>query len=245
VIEERFPSIKDTEPEVLAHHYTQASLPEQAVSNWVRAGKLTFGRVALPEAVSHLSMALSVNALSPASVERDHRELEIRILLGAAYLALRGWAASAVLQTFHPARDLAMRLGEDEKLVSILYYVWLSHFVRCEYPDGSAAVEHLYALARVRKDSVTPLVARWVDSIHQVTQGHFQRARQVDEELVALYTDESHGHLLHLYNHDPISGPAPWRGACLWALGYPDQARQAVVDGRERAQRVGHPFNRC
>jgi predicted ATPase len=190
-------------------------------------------------------MALSVNGLSPASVERDHRELEIRILLGAAYLALRGWAATAVLQTFQPARDLAKRLGDDEKLVSILWYLWLAHMARCEFPDGSSAVEGLYALARSRNDPVTSLVARWADCVHQGAQGHFQRARQVDEELLALYTDESHGHLLHLYNHDPISGPAPWRGACLWELGYPDQARQAVADGRERAQRVGHPFNRC
>jgi predicted ATPase len=38
VLEERFPEIKETQPELLAHHYTEAGLLAQAVRYWRKAG---------------------------------------------------------------------------------------------------------------------------------------------------------------------------------------------------------------
>jgi hypothetical protein len=40
VIEQRFPELKDSEPEVLAHHYTQAGELRTAIPLWQRAGVL-------------------------------------------------------------------------------------------------------------------------------------------------------------------------------------------------------------
>jgi predicted ATPase len=46
VIEHRFPSIKTTEPEVLAHHLTSAGLAEAAIPVWQAAGALALKRMA-------------------------------------------------------------------------------------------------------------------------------------------------------------------------------------------------------
>ena len=54
-IEERWPNITDTEPELLAHHYTEAKLPDKAIPLWQRAGSLALGHMALVEAVAHLN----------------------------------------------------------------------------------------------------------------------------------------------------------------------------------------------
>ncbi len=48
VIEKRFPNIKTTEPEVLAHHLTAAGLAEAAIPLWQAAGELALKRMALP-----------------------------------------------------------------------------------------------------------------------------------------------------------------------------------------------------
>ena len=53
VIEQRFPQIKTTEPEVLAHHLTEAGLSEAAVPLWQAAGDLAVKRMA--PAGGHLS----------------------------------------------------------------------------------------------------------------------------------------------------------------------------------------------
>ncbi len=39
VLDERFPDIKETQPELVAHHYTEAGLLEQAVPYWQKAGR--------------------------------------------------------------------------------------------------------------------------------------------------------------------------------------------------------------
>ena len=62
---------------------------QRAVPYWILAGQRALARVALAEAVAHLTTALSVNEQLPASVERDRASWISALLLGAAYLASR------------------------------------------------------------------------------------------------------------------------------------------------------------
>ena len=52
VLEERFPNIVETQPELLAHHYTEAGLNTQAVPYWQRAGQRASARSAHVEAIA-------------------------------------------------------------------------------------------------------------------------------------------------------------------------------------------------
>src|SRR5262249_55851402 len=53
-VEERWPQTKATEPELLAHHYTEAKQPDKAIPLWQKAGSMALGRMALTEAIAHL-----------------------------------------------------------------------------------------------------------------------------------------------------------------------------------------------
>ena len=68
VIEQRFPSIKTTEPEVLAHHLTAAGITEAAIPLWQAAGELALKRMALTEAIAHLNRGLELVSTLPRSV---------------------------------------------------------------------------------------------------------------------------------------------------------------------------------
>src|ERR1700722_3281341 len=92
VIEQRFPNIKATEPEVLAHHLTAASLTEAAIPLWQAAGELASKRMALAEAIAHLKQGLDLVDTLPPSSQRDASELGLRTRLGPAWLALKGWS---------------------------------------------------------------------------------------------------------------------------------------------------------
>ena len=80
VIEQRFPNIKTTEPEVLAHHLTAAGLAEAAIPLWQAAGELALKRMALTEAISHLNQGLELVSTLPRSSQRDASELGLRSL---------------------------------------------------------------------------------------------------------------------------------------------------------------------
>src|ERR1700721_868642 len=48
VVEQRFPNVKPTQPEMLAHHLTEAGLAEAAIPLWQAAGELASKRMAVP-----------------------------------------------------------------------------------------------------------------------------------------------------------------------------------------------------
>jgi class 3 adenylate cyclase/tetratricopeptide (TPR) repeat protein len=244
-LEKDFSDRVANEPELLAHHFTQAGLHQRAVPYWLLAGQRALARVALAEAVAHLTAALNVNEQLPVSIERDRTELDTRLLLGTAYLALLGWPAVQVPQTLEPARELAIRLGEEAKLALVLYYIWFHHTMRCEYPQALEAVDKIDAIARSSGDSSAYVIARMTDSLTQAWVGNFKRARQANDLLRSAYDFEKHRHLVQTYNHDPKCAAAAWAGYWLWALGYPDQARQAAFEQLELSRRFGHPFNLC
>jgi class 3 adenylate cyclase len=117
VIEQRFRHTKATEPELLAHHYTEAKRPELAIPLWQQAGSLALGRMALTEAVAHLNEGLKLVAGLPASAERDGAELDLRCLLSAAWSALKGWMSQEHWDSLHPALGLANSLRRDNALL--------------------------------------------------------------------------------------------------------------------------------
>ena len=116
VIEQRFPTIKTTEPEVLAHHLTAAGRADAAVPLWQAAGGLALKRLALNEAIAHLNQGLDLIWTLPQSTQRDASELGLRSLLGTAWLALKGWAAPEIWTSVHSALVLAKSLGRYDAL---------------------------------------------------------------------------------------------------------------------------------
>ena len=243
VLEKDFSDRVANEPELLAHHFTEAGLSEHAVTYWIKAGQHALARVALPEAVAHLTTALKVNERRATSLERDRQELDIRLLLATAYLASLGWATPHILQVLGPARDLAIRLGEHDKLVAVLNFTAIHHEQRCEYSSVLAIVDQLNALARSRQDTSTLVLARSNEIHAQCSMGNFQQAQQAMDLLLRVYDPEKHGYLVHTYNLDQMCDSLVWAGYRLWAVGHPDQARQAAEKGVELARRLGHAFN--
>ena len=76
VLEAHFPEICETQPELLAHHYTEAGLQAQAIPYWQRAGQRAIERSANLEAISHLTKGLEVLTTLPDTPERAQQELD-------------------------------------------------------------------------------------------------------------------------------------------------------------------------
>ncbi|MCZ6875991.1 MAG: hypothetical protein O7G88_21080, partial [bacterium] len=62
---------------MLAHHYTEAGLGEQAIPYWQRADLRANERSAYVEAIAHLTQGLAVLTTLPETPERLQRELDL------------------------------------------------------------------------------------------------------------------------------------------------------------------------
>src|SRR5262249_40637360 len=132
VLEGQFTETVETQPELVAHHYTEASLVAQAIPYWHRAGQRAHARSAHVEAIEHLTQGLEVLQRLPDTPERAQHELDLQIALGQALLATKGQAAPEVGHTYNRARELCQQVGEAPQLFRVLYGLYHFHLVRAE-----------------------------------------------------------------------------------------------------------------
>jgi predicted ATPase len=159
VLEAQFPETVEAQPELLAHHYTEAGLAEKAVHYWYHAGQRASERSAHVEAISHLRTGLGLLQTLPETPERTRREVDMLIALGASLLAVKGYAAGEVRETYTYARRLCQHLDDPPQLFPVLRGLWNYYCVRAEHQTTHALGEQLLTLAQQAQDSAMLLVA--------------------------------------------------------------------------------------
>ena len=211
MLEGQFPEIVATQPELLAHHLTEAGHPAQAVGYWQLAGERAVGRSANLEAISHLTTGLAVLQTLPETADRIQQELLLETTLGPALMITKGFAAPEVEQAYARARVLCQRVGETPQLFSVLRGLW-------QFYNGRGS----YQTAR------------------ELGEQCLQRAQQ-EEQGLALYDPQRHRTLALLYGHDPGVCCRGVAGIALWLLGYRDQALRQQQAADTLAHELAHP----
>ena len=123
-LETRFPETVETQPELLAHHYTEAALHEPAVAYWQRAGQRALARSAHLEAISHVTTGIELLKTLPETPEHTQHALTLHIALGAALQVTKGHAAPEVEHAYTQAHALCQQVGETPELVPVLFGLW-------------------------------------------------------------------------------------------------------------------------
>jgi predicted ATPase len=242
-IEDRFPSIEATEPELLAHHHTEAKQPEKAIPLWQKAGSLALKRMALVEAIAHFNKGLELAATLPASAERDGSELDMRTLLGTAWMALKGWAAQEVWDSLHPALGLANSLHRNDALVPILWGLFRHVQTRGRVAESLRWVTQVMNAAETYGDPDLLILGHLAAMIAHFWLGDPIKTREHADRVLALYSEERHGHLVGILNHDPKTFSLRLSAQSTWIVGYPEQALR-ISDAKDaHARRRGHPFD--
>jgi class 3 adenylate cyclase len=178
VLEARFPESCETQPELLAHHYTEAGLTEQAIGYWQQAGQRAIQRSANVEAVNHLTRGLALLTLLPDTPERTQQELAFHLSLGAQLAVTKGYAASEVEQAFARARALCQQGGERPQLGFVLWGLYRFYFMRAEHRTAQELAAQLLRLAQHDLAPVVLLAAHAALGTALWVQGHLTAARE-------------------------------------------------------------------
>src|SRR5204863_7870352 len=141
VLEQRFPDFVETRPEIVAHHYGEAALPDKAIAYWHLAGKLSVAKSAVTEAIAQLRRGLSVLDGLPETRERKQLELDIHVTLTAALMAGKGFADPEVAAALERANRLVTETASVGTPVHffVLFGLWVSTFTAGAI---AAALEH-------------------------------------------------------------------------------------------------------
>ena len=111
-MKQMLPRLVEIQPELLAYHYTEAELLDEAISYWQLGGKKAIQRSSNTEAVSHLTKGLELLTYLPSTPARIQQELELLTTLGPALMATKGPAAADVKKVYDRARTLCEQVGQ-------------------------------------------------------------------------------------------------------------------------------------
>jgi len=238
VLVERFPQTVETQPELLAHHYTEAGLKEEAIPYWQKAGQSSVSRSANLEAISHLTKGLELLKTLPDTPEHAQQELTLQITLGTPLMAMQGFAALEVEKTYARALELCRRIGETPQLSHVLFALHLFYVVRGEHKTAHKLAVQLLTLAQRVGDPALLLDAYNALGKTFFFFGEFALAQEHLEQGIALYDPRQHNNIM-LHAGVSCQGYAAW---VLWFLGYPDQALKRALESLTQARELRHPF---
>jgi predicted ATPase len=243
VLEARFPETIETQPELLAHHYTEAGLTEQAIGYWQRAGQQASDRSAHLEAISHFTIGIELLQTLPETPERIQHALTLHIALGAALQIAKGHAAPEVEHAYTQARALCQQVGETPALVPILFGLWRFYLVRPQLHTARELGETLLRLAQRAHDPALAVIAHYALGNTWFYLGAFPAARQHLEAGIARYTPDQRRALVFRMGQDPGITSRAFGAMTLWCLGYPAQALARLHDALALAHELSHPFS--
>jgi class 3 adenylate cyclase/predicted ATPase len=243
VLEEQFPETVEAEPELLARHYTEAGLNEQAVRYWYKAGQRASERFAYVEAIAHLRQGLALLTTLPETSKRTQHEVDIHIALGASLLATKGYGAPEVEQIYLRAHHLCQHLEEPQQLFPVLRGLWNHYTIRAEHQRAHALGEQLLTLAQQRQDSAMLVAAHRALGTTLYNLGTPAEAHRHFTQGLALYDPQQHRTSTFLYGEDGGVMCQSFAARALWFLGYPDQALARSHEAVTLAQQIVHPFS--
>jgi class 3 adenylate cyclase/predicted ATPase len=243
VLEAQFPALVDTQPELLAQHYTEAGLTAQAIGYWQQAGQRAGQRSTNLEAVAHLTKGLALLKTLPDSSMALQQELDMQVDLGLALMMLKSYGAPEVEQAYARARELCQHVGETPQLFPVLQGLWAFYFGRAAHQTARELGEQLLGLAQSVQDPALLLQAHRALGISLFYLGELAPGHAHLEQGAALYDPQQHRALAFSAFQNPGVTCRCFAARTLWYLGFPDQALAQSQAGIRLAQDVAHPFS--
>ena len=123
-LKEGFPQTAELQPELLALHYTEALLIDQAAAHWMQAGLLAGRRSADVEATAHFRKSLDLLRTLPETAERAERELAVLLALGVSLQDVKGPGSDEVEEVYTQARRLCREGSAPFEEFAVVWGLW-------------------------------------------------------------------------------------------------------------------------
>jgi class 3 adenylate cyclase len=242
-LESGFPEVVASQPELLAHHYTEARLVAQAIPYWEAAARRALQRYANQEAANHATRGLELLGTLPDSPERAKQELSLQLLLGPSMGFVRGPNAGEPMYT--RARELARQVGGTPELFPALAGLAYANIVGGHMHEARTLAGELLELAQPQDDPLRLSVGHWLLAYTAWWQGDFVDVRTHSRQGLAASDPDQHHALVAAYTQDPGIVCGYLNALSDWVLGYPTQATAAMEQTVARARALSHPGSIC
>jgi predicted ATPase len=246
-LRDRFASTAEIEPELLAHHFTQAGVTEAAIEWWGNAGQRSLARSALVEAAEQSTRALNKIATLPSTPALRRQEIKLQVALISPLIHVKGYsapetkaAAERALLLIEQAKELGEPPEDPLLIFAVLRSLSAASITAFNGDVSRQLAAQFLALAEKQPATVPLVVGHRLMGTSLLYTGEIVEARTHFERAIALYDPAAHRPLAARFGQDAGVHALSYRSWTLWLLGFPDaalaDAEHALSDARERDQ---------
>ena len=247
ILESQFPEIAESQPELLARHYTKADLIEKSARLWGKAGQRSQERSALVEAAEQLGQALAQIATLPSTPDLRREQIILQVALLNTLMHVKGYGASetktAVAQAW-AFIEQAERLGESPDdpslLLSTLFGQWIVNFINFNGDVARELAGRFLALGEQEGAAVPLMIGHRTMASTLALRGDLVEARAHYNEALALYRPAEHRRLMTRFGQDLRVTCLAFRSMASWLLGYPQAALNDADCALMEARQIEH-----
>jgi predicted ATPase len=243
ILRAEFAAIAAAEPELVAHHLTQAGLDEPAIEWWGKAGDQALRRSAFKEAAAHLGKAIALAdklAETAPSVAPAGDRLRLQTSLGNALIWAKGYQAPEASAAFVRARELASREEDASERFSAFYGLWVGHLHRSEPAPMREMAELFLREATARPNCPEAVIAHRICGSTCLYFGDFASAHDHFQKTIEFYDQAHHGDFANRFGVDPRAAAEIIDAITLWVLGRVDEALRLADRALTDADSAAH-----
>jgi len=244
VLEEHFPAVAESEPELLAQHFAQARLADLACTYYERAGERAAARSNFAEAVAHFNAALREAGQLVESADRSRRELALLLKSGPAISIMKGMQNPEVEEVYGRAHRIGTTLGDETGLFKAAWGLWFSATAGRNLETMRDRAEELVRLGRHSTDSDLLLEAfhcRWSTAF---LRGDVATTLTDSREGIKRYDPARHKWMGPVFGgHDPGVCALNFHALALGLSGILGRGRDYVEQELSLAEMLNHPYS--
>ena len=242
VLVERFPEVAETQPEVLAQHFTAAGFARQAVGYWEKAGQRAAERAAHAEAIRHIRAGIELCPRIREDTARNSLEVRLQVLLGLSITASSGYAVPQVGEAYQRARELCDLLGNTADQYPVLRNLCTFYIVRDELNSAKEYAERCLRLG-LETDRADYVIEGYNILGYALSyMGELKKGTEFLEKAVEEYHSRKGKRLTYGTAQDPAVASFCLLALNRWMLGDSTQAAQYKQKALELAEDLKQPF---
>ena len=239
-LHEKFPELEDSQPEVIARHYSEADDVANAVTWWTKAAERGLRISAYREAISYAEHGIAAARRLGSDVEQRRSQMRFFTLRGQALFHSKGQAAPETISAFSRARELAASTSEGAERFSIYWGLWTGSFARAEIGPMREIAETFLREAQERPEMPELSVAYRLMGVTKWFAGDYVGSRQNLERALAGQAPESADYLASRFGYREDIITKCCLATVLWPLGEIRRANSLLEEALRAALESGH-----
>ena len=232
------------EPEVLAHHFTQAGLTDAAIEWWGKAGDQALRRSAFQEAIAHLGKAIemadSMGEGPTLGVIAPSGRLKLQTNYGQALILGKGYTAPETLAAFARARELLAAESDSSDPFETYYGQWAAGAMRGEYALSQEIATAFLREAESASRTFETAAAHRMLGLTHLWQGHFTEAQSHLTAALQIYDQQTEPGRIMPIGLDTQALAAVYLAQTDWILGEFGRIWDLLEGAIARATQLGH-----